>query len=108
MLILFVILPLAAALVLQYGTCRLTMGLSGRRRGRAALVRLLPLLLAVAVIAAVAVGRWQIWRSERVSPVTQLIFFPGVPGFFFLLVLLLGWRLWKKWWAPRVIDDPGP
>ena len=54
MLILFVILPLAAALVLQYGTCRLTMGLSGRRRGRAALVRLLPLLLAVTVIAAVA------------------------------------------------------
>ena len=41
-------------------------------------------------------------------PLIGLIFFPGVPGFFFLLGLLLGWRLWKKWWAPRVIDDPGP
>ena len=44
------------------------------------------------------------WESETVSPVTQLLIFPGVPTVCLLLGCYLGWRLWKRFWGPRVVD----
>ena len=61
--------------------------------------------LAVAAITAlVTAGRLSVWESD-VSPVTQLLFVPGVPAAFALLGTLLGWRLWKRLWSPRVVKD---
>ena len=54
----------------------------------------------------VGVGRWNLWESETVSPVTQLLIFPGVPGTALLLGCWLGWRLWRRIWRPRVLDGP--
>ena len=45
------------------------------------------------------------WQSQEVSPLTQLILFPGVPGAALGLGCVLGWRLWRRLWTPRVIDD---
>ena len=59
-----------------------------------------------AFVGIVGVGRWNMWTSEEVSPVTQLILFPGLPGIFLLVGCYLGWRLWKWFWRPRVIKGP--
>lgn len=91
----FCVLPLLAGLIPEYLVCRFTKKKWWR-----------PLApLAVVVIAAlVAAGRLRVWESE-VSPVTQLLFVPGVPAVFALLGTLLGWRLWKRLWSPRVVKD---
>ncbi|UQT49586.1 hypothetical protein M5E87_07470 [Flavonifractor plautii] len=60
---------------------------------------------AVALTAAVAVGRAGVWESDQ-SPLTQLLFVPGL-ALFALLGLLAGWRLWKRLWGPRVVKDKG-
>ncbi|MCQ4720995.1 hypothetical protein NE659_27490, partial [Flavonifractor plautii] len=44
---------------------------------------------AVALTAAVAVGRAGVWESDQ-SPLTQLLFVPGLPALFALLGLLAG------------------
>lgn len=89
----FFLLPLLLGLVLEYLCCRLP-----RRR----IWRALPPVLGVVLTVLVGVGRWSLWESETVSPVTQLLIFPGVPG----TALLLGWRLWRRIWRPRVLDGP--
>lgn len=61
---------------------------------------------AVALTAAVAVGRAGVWESDQ-SPLTQLLFVPGLLTLFALLGLLAGWRLWKRLWGPRVVKDKG-
>ena len=43
------------------------------------------------------------WEDETVSPLTQLVLFPGLPAVFLLLGCYLGWRLWKYLWTPRII-----
>ena len=82
----FCALPFLAGLIAEYLVCRLT-----RRRWW----KLLPPAAAVALTAAVAVGRAGVWESDQ-SPLTQL-----------LLGLLAGWRLWKRLWGPRVVKDKG-
>ena len=52
------------------------------------------------------VGRAGVWESDQ-SPLTQLLFVPGLPALFALLGLLAGWRLWKRLWGPRVVKDKG-
>lgn len=99
----FTLVPLVAALVIQYVSCRFTMRQTGRGWKWMRLIRLLPLMAAVVVISYVAISRWQIWRNQQVSPLTQILFVPGVPGFFFLLGLFLGWRIWKRRWSPKII-----
>ena len=42
-----------------------------------------------------SVGRAGVWESDQ-SPLTQLLFVPGLPALFALLGLLAGWRLWKR------------
>ena len=39
-------------------------------------------------------------------PLAQLLFVPGLPALGAAVGLLLGWRLWKRLWGPRVIRDP--
>ena len=102
---LFTLVPLLVGMVVEYAVFRFTMRETGRGRRLLRLLRLVPPLAAAAVIGGIAVGRWQLWQSQLVSPLTQLLFFPGVPGFFFLLGLLLGWRLWKRRWSPRVLKE---
>ena len=87
--------PLLAGLIPEYLVCRFT-----RRRWW----KVLPPLAVAAITALVTAGRLSVWESD-VSPVTQLLFVPGVPAAFALLGTLLGWRLWKRLWSPRVVKD---
>ena len=66
----FCALPFLAGLIAEYLVCRLT-----RRRWW----KLLPPAAAVALTAAVAVGRAGVWESDQ-SPLTQLLFVPGLPA----------------------------
>ena len=93
----FCVLPLLAGLIPQYLVCRFT-----RRRWW----KLLPAGVVVLLTVLVAAGRLNVWESEA-SPVTQLLFVPGVPAVFALLGVFLGWRLWKRLWSPRVVRDKG-
>lgn len=90
----FCLLPLLLGILLEYLCCRLP-----RRR----IWRALPPVLALVFAAAVGVGRWNMWEDETVSPLTQLVLFPGLPAVFLLLGCYLGWRLWKYLWTPRII-----
>ena len=67
----FFLVHLLLGLVLEYLCCRLP-----RRR----IWRALPPVLGVVLTVLVGVDRWSLWESETVSPVTQLLIFPGVPG----------------------------
>ena len=92
-LAIFCLLPLLAGLTAEYLFCRLT---------RRPAWRLLPPAAVAAVALLVAAGRLSLWESER-SPVTQLLFIPGLPALFALAGAFLGWKLWKWRWGPRVI-----
>ena len=71
----FVLLPCRVGAVIHYAVCRVT-----RRK------------------------RWNLWASEQVSPLTQVLFFPGLPALALLAGLFAGWRFWKWFWRPRVVD----
>lgn len=101
--LIFILAPLLLGLGIEYAVCRGTMSERGKYWKLRRLIRLIPPAAGAGLIAGVAVGRWEIWRNTEVSPLTQVLFVPGVPGFFFLLGVLLGWRLWKRRWSPRVI-----
>ena len=91
----FCVLPLLAGLIPEYLMCRFT---------RRPWWKLLPPLAVALLAALVTAGRLRVWESEA-SPVTQLLFVPGVPALFALAGTLLGWRLWKRLWGPRVVKD---
>lgn len=67
--------------------------------------RFLPPVIAVVFLIVALWVRIQNWESKDVSPLTQLIIFPGVPAVALLLGVYLGWRFWKYLWSPRIIDD---
>lgn len=96
--VLFILAPLLAGILLEYLAFRLTMA---RRRW----LRALPPLVWVLLTGLTALGRWRVWGSSTVSPLTQILFVPGLPAFFALIGLLLGWRLWVRLWGPRVIRE---
>lgn len=93
---LFGLAPLLLGLVLEYLCCRLP-----KRRK---LWRVLPPALSLLFGAAAGWVRLDNWESETVSPVTQLLIFPGVPTVCLLLGCYLGWRLRRRRWGPRVVD----
>ena len=93
----FFLLPLGIGLVLEYLSCRIP-----RRK----FWRALPPVGAAVFVLAVGIGRWNIWTSEEVSPITQLILFPGLPGIALLFGCYLGWRLWKWVWSPKNLGRP--
>ena len=90
----FCLLPLFLGAVLEYLACRLP-----RRRGWRAFPPVLTILLAAAITA----GRLSLWEAEEVSPLTQLLIFPGIRAIFLMLGCFLGWRLWRYVWTPKVI-----
>lgn len=89
----FCILPLLVGLAAEYLVCRLL-----KRK----LWRVLPPLIILFLAALVTAGRLGVWEADH-SPVTQLLFVPGLPALCALIGTVLGWRLWKKLWGPRVI-----
>ena len=91
----FVLLPFLLGAVIQYAVCRFT------RRKR---WWVLPGLAAAVLALLIAAGRWNLWASEQVSPLTQVLFFPGLPALALLAGLFAGWRFWKWFWRPRVVD----
>ena len=91
----FGLVPLGVGFVLEYLCCRLP-----KRK----IWRALPPALGVLFIAIATAGRLNLWESEDISPLTQLLIFPGIPGVCALLGCYLGWRLWRYIWTPRVID----
>ena len=46
-----------------------------------------------------------LWQSQQVSPLTQIILFPGVPALFALLGMALGWRIFRRRWSPRIVEE---
>ena len=104
--VLFTLVPLVLGAAAQYAAFRLTMRETGRWWRQLRLLRLAPALVSALLIWGIAAGRWQIWQSEEVSPLTQIIFFPGVPGVFLLLGLVLGWRAFRRRWDPRLVSGP--
>lgn len=89
----FCILPLLVGLAAEYLVCRFL---------KKKLWRVLPPLVVLLLAALVTAGRLSVWEADE-SPVTQLLFVPGLPALCALMGTLLGWRLWKKLWGPRVI-----
>lgn len=91
---LFFLLPLVVGTGIQYASCRFP-----RKR----FWRYLP-VAAVAVLAVgVALFRWWGWDPEGGgAPVETLLFVPGLPALGALLGLLVGFRLWKWLWTPRI------
>lgn len=106
MILLFLALvPVGLGAALQYLVCRLTMRETGPHWKALRLLRALPAICTAALIAGVAWNRLQLWQSETVSPVTQLLFIPGVPGLCVVLGLVLGGLLFRRRWAPRVFRE---
>ena len=92
----FFLLPLFVGALAEYLCCRLP---------RHRFWRFLPPVVVILFLIVAVVVRIHNWESQTVSPLTQLMIFPGVPGVALLLGIYLGWRFWKYLWSPRVIDD---
>ncbi|BFK85699.1 hypothetical protein I4200191B4_00050 [Pseudoflavonifractor gallinarum] len=104
-LVLFTLLPLLLGAALEYTVCRLTMRETGRGWRLLRLLRLLPPLGLLGIAWAIGAGRWRLWQSQQVSPLTQIILFPGVPALFALLGMALGWRIFRRRWSPRIVEE---
>ena len=93
---LLTLLPLVVGGAAEYAVCRLRPGW---------LWRLIPPAAGGILTALVCLVRWRNWTSTEVSPLTQILIFPVLPAIFLFLGMLAGWRIWKRLWAPRVVDD---
>lgn len=96
-LLILALVPLLGGFLLEFGVCQFT------HRG-SRLWKLLPPIGTAAVTAAIVVRRLGLWESEN-SPITQLLFIPGLPALGFFVGLFLGWRLYKWLWKPKIIRD---
>ena len=98
-LLILALIPLVGGLVLEFLVCQFT------RKG-SRLWKLLPPIGAALVTVLLVYYRLGLWESED-SPVTQLLFIPGLPALGFFVGLFAGWRLYRRLWRPRIIQDPG-
>lgn len=100
LLLLLCVLPAVLGAVVEYIVCRSTV----RRLWRS--VPPVGVVLAAGVITLV---RYHGWSADPElglhAPVETLLFIPGLPAALLLVGIWLGWRLWKRRWAPRVIDE---
>lgn len=96
-LLILALVPLAGGFLLEFLVCQFT------RKG-SKLWKLLPPVGTAAVAAAIAAYRLHLWESDN-SPVTQLLFIPGLPALGFFVGLFLGWKLYRWLWRPRIIRD---
>ena len=91
------LLPLVGGIIIQYLV---------RRLAPRKFMRLIPAAAGAAAALFIAWNRWRLWTSTDVSPLTQILFIPGLPALCYFIGLLAGWRLYKRLWDPRVVDDP--
>ncbi len=99
------LLPLLLGAAAEYTAFRRTMRETGRHWRALRLLRLAPPVLVLALAAGVAAGRWSLWQNQEVSPLSQILFLPGVPALFALVGMALGWRLWRRRWKPKIIRE---
>ncbi len=89
--------PMSIGLAAEYAACRFP-----KRR----LWRWAPPLLTGLLTGAVTLGRYHGWSAVgEKAPWETLLFIPGLPALGAFLGLWLGWRLWKRLWLPRVVED---
>ena len=91
------LLPLQGGMVIQYLV---------RRLAPRKLLYLIPAAAGAAIALLMAWNRWRLWTDETVSPLTQILFIPGLPALCYFIGLIAGWRIYKRLWDPRVVDDP--
>ena len=95
---------LILALVSLVGGCLLEFLVCQFTRKRSKLWKLIPPVAAVLVTAAIVVHRLNLWEADT-SPVTQLLFIPGLPALGFFVGLFLGWKLYRWLWKPKIVRD---
>ncbi|HIR84084.1 MAG TPA: Tat pathway signal protein [Candidatus Galloscillospira excrementavium] len=98
-LLIICLIPLLLGLIAEYLVCR---------RTKKRLLRLLPPLVSLLLTAGVAAWRWAVWPAEHGGgspPIETMILIPGLPACALFLGLLLGWRLWRRLWRPRIIRE---
>ena len=93
-LLIICLIPLLLGLIAEYLVCR---------RTKKRLLRLLPLLVSLLLTAGVAV--WPAEHGGGSHPIETMILIPGLPACALFLGLLLGWRLWRRLWRPRIIRE---
>ena len=96
-LLILALVPLVGGFLLEFLVCQFT------RKG-SKLWKLIPPVAAVLVAAAIVVHRLNLWESDN-SPVTQLLFIPGLPALGFFVGLFLGWKLYRWLWKPKIVRD---
>lgn len=96
-LLILALVPLVGGFLLEFLVCQFT------RKG-SKLWKLIPPVAAVLVTAAIVVHRLNLWESDN-SPVTQLLFIPGLPALGFFVGLFLGWKLYRWLWKPKIVRD---
>jgi len=94
MVSLLFLLPLLAALAVEYLACRVP-----KKR----FWRYLPPVLLVLVVLFILWRRNVGWGGGEPAPIETLLFFPGLSALGAVLGLFLGWRLYKRLWSPRVM-----
>ncbi len=105
MIFAFCLAPMGIGALLQYIFCRLTMRQTGPHWKKFRLLRYLPAVFTLATIALVAAARWHGWQNQLVSPLTQILLIPGIPGVCALIGLTLGWKLWRWHWGPHILNQ---
>ncbi|MCI7472976.1 MAG: Tat pathway signal protein [Clostridiales bacterium] len=96
-LLILALVPLVGGFLLEFLVCQFT------RKG-SRLWKLIPPAAAVLVTAAIVVHRLNLWEADT-SPVTQLLFIPGLPALGFFVGLFLGWKLYRWLWRPKIVRD---
>ena len=96
-LLILALVPLVGGFLLEFLVCQFT------RKG-SKLWKLIPPVAAVLVTAAIVVHRLNLWEADN-SPVTQLLFIPGLPALGFFVGLFLGWKLYRWLWKPKIVRD---
>ena len=96
-LLILALVPLVGGFLLEFLVCQFT------RKG-SKLWKLIPPVAAVLVTAAIVVHRLNLWEADT-SPVTQLLFIPGLPALGFFVGLFLGWKLYRWLWRPKIVRE---
>lgn len=95
--VIFCLIPFLAGLGVQYLFC----GFSKHK-----ILRLVPLLVVLATAAIIFASRYYGWSMENGgghAPIETLLFMPVLPAALVLFGLLVGWRVWRHRWRPRII-----
>lgn len=96
-ILILALVPLVGGFLLEFLVSQFT------RKG-SKLWKLIPPVAAVLVTAAIVVHRLNLWEADT-SPVTQLLFIPGLPALGFFVGLFLGWKLYRWLWRPKIVRD---